>query len=61
MNISMAGITQIRKAVTKHRGGLKNATDDQILTIWRSLDDETQKKYLEKVKDAAGDKSKRKI
>jgi len=53
--------SKIRKAILKHRGALKNATDDQILTIWRSLDDETQKKYLEKVKDAAGDKSKRKI
>lgn len=61
----MLDIETIRKAVTKHRGGLKEATDGQIMLIWHSLDEQTQQAYLKKVtphgaskerkgKDAAG-------
>jgi hypothetical protein len=51
----------IRKAILKHRGGLEEATDGQIMTIWLSLDETTKQAYLKKVtpkerkgKDAAG-------
>lgn len=40
----------IRKAVTKHRGGLDGASDGQIMLIWNSLDAETKKLYLEPAK-----------
>ena len=39
----------IRKAVTKNRGGLKNASNAQIKIIWDSLDETTQQKYLKSV------------
>ena len=45
----MLDIEIIRKAVTKHRGGLKEATDSQIMIIWDSLDEQTQQQYLKKV------------
>ena len=56
----------IRQAVLAHRGGLENATDNQIMIIWRSLDEQTQKQYLEsvkerKAKDAISNASKRNI
>ena len=59
-------IERIRKAVTAHRGGLEEATDDQIRIIWDSLDAATQKQYLDNIKegkkeDAPGDSSKQKI
>ncbi len=44
----------IRAAICKNRGGLKNATDDQLATLWGSLPDELQKQYLESVKAAPG-------
>ena len=52
----------IRKAVTKNRGGFKEATDSQIMIIWGSLDETTKEAYLKTVtpkaerkgKDAAG-------
>ena len=40
-------IKKIRDAIVKNRGGLGQATDDQILAIWNSLDEQTQKKYLD--------------
>ena len=43
------GMDLIREAVLKHRGGLENATDVQIKTIWNSLDEQTQEKYLKNV------------
>lgn len=56
----------IRKAILKHHGGLNNATDAQIKTIWDSLEEETRKKYLQnlnerKGKDAVSDKTKRDV
>ena len=43
------GIKQIRKVITANRGGLADATDDQIRTIWLSLDQETMDKYLAQI------------
>lgn len=56
------GFNLIKKAVLKNRGGLENATDSELMTIWRSLDIETQDKYLATIKgeknaDTAGKKS----
>ena len=51
-------IELIRKAVTKHRGGLETASDSQIMIIWNSLDEETQEKYLQAVKPARERKGK---
>lgn len=45
----MKNIDLIRKAVIKHRGGLKKASDSQIMIIWNSLDETTQERYLQKV------------
>ena len=42
-------IETIRRAVTKNRGGLKEASDGQIMIIWGSLDEPTQQKYLQSV------------
>ena len=46
----MKDIKKIVEAVRANRGGLTQATHSQILTIWRSLDEDTQKKYLDSVK-----------
>jgi hypothetical protein len=40
-----AGI--IRKAICRNRGGLENATDEQIMSLWNSLDPQTQEFYLQ--------------
>jgi hypothetical protein len=55
----MKDIKTIRAAVCRNHGGLSEATDGQILTVWNSLLPETQKKYLEQseVKDAPGSRS----
>jgi len=37
---------KIREAILANRGGFARATEGQIMTIWNSLDAETQKKYL---------------
>ena len=44
------GMDLIREAVLKYRGGLENATDVQIKTIWNSLDVQTQEKYLQGIR-----------
>lgn len=44
-------IETIRRAVLKHHGGFGKATDAQIMTLWRSLPEEVQKKYLENTKE----------
>ena len=59
-------IKNIRQAVLANRAGLQDATEQQIMTIWRSLDEQTQKQYLEsvkerKAKDAVSNASKRNI
>ena len=46
----MKNIKQIRSAVEANRGGLTNVTDSQIMRLWRSLDEATQQKYLDSVK-----------
>ena len=46
----MIDIKKIREAVIKNRGGWENAMDEEIMTIWRSLDAETQQKYLNSIK-----------
>ena len=42
-------IKKIREAVCANRGGLEEATDEQIMIIWGSLDSATQKQYLESI------------
>lgn len=39
-------IKTIRKAVISNRGGWEQASDEQILTLWNGLDEDTQQKYL---------------
>ena len=48
----------IRKAILKHRGGLKGASDTQIKIIWDSLDERTRQAYLAKTKPAKERKAK---
>jgi len=43
-------IKQIRKAVCANRGGFDKATDDEVMTIWRALDPDTQKQYMDSIK-----------
>ena len=45
----MESIKQIRAAVTANRGGFKDASDQQILAIWRHLDEATRQQYLKSV------------
>ena len=47
----MLEFEKIKEAILKNRGGLDAATDAQILLIWHSLDEPTQKKYLLTTKD----------
>lgn len=68
-------INTIRQAVLANRGGLQNASDSEIMTIWNSLDEQTREKYLQsinkpaataagkerKVKDAVGNPTKRDV
>lgn len=42
-------MNNIRKSVCKNRGGWDNASDAQILNIWRLLPKEVQKQYLESI------------
>jgi len=42
-------IKKIREAVLANRGGHQESTDEAIMTIWNSLDERTQKTYLESV------------
>ena len=48
-------IQKIREAVCKNRGGLDGASDDQIMIIWRHPPEETQKQYLESIKERKDD------
>lgn len=43
-------IETIRKAVTRHHGGLQKATDAEIRIIWGALPPDVQEKYLTKIK-----------
>jgi hypothetical protein len=42
----MAELKQIREAIIRNHGGLEQATDGQILTVWNALDAATQQRYL---------------
>lgn len=63
----MKKIETIRAAILRNRGGLEKATGSQIMLIWNSLTAETQKQYLDSVKeerkdsDAVSNPSKRNI
>jgi len=45
-------IKTIRKAVLANRGGLEEASDEQIMIIWQSLPADIQKQYLDSVGSA---------
>ena len=55
----------IKKAVLANHGGFENASDSQIMTLWRSLPEDVQQRYLDGLKksekkggtDAVSDKS----
>lgn len=49
----------IRQAVLMHRGGLKEATNAQIKVVWDSLDEKTQKQYLENLKSTGTPKERK--
>jgi hypothetical protein len=49
--------TKIREAVLANRGGHENTPDAGIMTIWNSLDPETQKQYLESVEERTATKT----
>ena len=42
---------KIRPAILKNRGGHENATDQELMIIWRALDGDTQSQYLDSVKE----------
>ena len=46
----MASNKQICEAIRKNRGGHANTSDAGLMMIWRSLDEGTQKKYLDSIK-----------
>lgn len=51
----MEDIKTIRAAVCRNHGGLEQATDDQILTVWNALDTATKERYMKtepKIKEA---------
>ena len=47
--MSKQSMENIRKAICKNRGGWSDATDQQIMIIWRELPPDTQKQYLESI------------
>lgn len=47
---------RIRAAVCQNRGGLEEASDSQIMLIWNSLSAETQKQYLDSIKEERSEK-----
>jgi hypothetical protein len=50
----MENLDVIKKAINANRGGYKDATDQKIVMIWRSLPAETQAEYISKSKKAKG-------
>jgi len=44
-------VKKIKEVVCANRGGLQEASDSQIMIIWNSLTKETQKQYLDSVKE----------
>jgi len=47
-------IKRIREVILANRGGLNNASDAEIMTIWNSLPPEIQKQYEENTKERKG-------
>jgi len=47
--MAVKNIKEIRAAVLKNRGGLDSATDPEIMTVWRSLNKNTQQEYLKSI------------
>ena len=47
---------KIREAVEKNRGGLSEATDQQIKIIWDSLTDDTRHGYLKSIRKLTDEK-----
>lgn len=47
----MQDIKAIRKAVVANHGGMDSASNDQIMIIWISLDEQTRAEYIRRVKD----------
>lgn len=45
--MSAPDIQRIRQAVLKHRGGWQNASDRDVLELWRTLPEVTRTQYLE--------------
>jgi len=43
----MKEIDQIRKIVVQHHGGLQDASNQQIMTVWNSLSDDAKKRYMD--------------
>jgi hypothetical protein len=39
-------MAEIRAAILANRGGHQQSTDDQLMTLWRSLPQEVQQQYL---------------
>ena len=37
---------KIKKALLKHRAGLENTADHNLMTLWSYLDEDTKEKYL---------------
>jgi len=52
----MKNMEKIQAAVCRNRGGLDEATDSQIMIIWNSLSPETQKQYMNSVKEERSEK-----
>ncbi len=48
-------IDKFREAICQNRGGHENASDEKIMLIWKSLDPDVQKQYLESVKTKGKD------
>lgn len=44
----MTDIKKIREVICKHHGGLEQATDGQILTVFNALEPSVQERYLKK-------------
>lgn len=51
-------IKKIRKVVIDNFGGFSNATDDQIMTLWRALSEQRKSELKEKNKTVIKTKAK---
>lgn len=49
MDIKKMDIQTKRRAICASRGGHENTDDAGIMILWNSLDEETQKQYLETI------------